>query len=113
MLIQVLTNRCETLLSFINSAHGPSASNAVNARRDGNTQDAYVLLQDGVYLFSMLIDHVPSSAIYILKADLDASGLESTLKAHLETKSSAKLQVISDEQWVALCTENSPIVTVQ
>lgn len=62
-----------------------------------------LLIQDGVYALNDIRTRYPKCAIYILENDWQASGL----------LNDGKCTVLSDKDWVLLCAQHSPIVSLQ
>jgi len=62
-----------------------------------------ILLQNGVYAALSLIADYPKCTFYAVKNDYFASGLPK-----LEN-----LILVSDMQWVNLCAQQHPVITIQ
>lgn len=64
---------------------------------------AVICLQDGVYITKQVKDAFPNTAIYVLKNDIVVNEL------HFDES----LAVISEQEWVRMCSQHQPIVTIQ
>jgi sulfur transfer complex TusBCD TusB component (DsrH family) len=88
MLIQLLVNKPELVVPFLPT---------------GTETATIVLLQDGVYSAQNLHKHFPQLVIYAISDDWQCAGLPNE----------HNLTLISCEQWVDLCAENQPVITLQ
>lgn len=62
-----------------------------------------ILMQNGVYAASNLLNTFPEHTVYALLADWQASGLPEL----------SKVKLISPQEWVELCACNKPVITLQ
>ncbi|MDT0594270.1 DsrH/TusB family sulfur metabolism protein [Glaciecola petra] len=68
-----------------------------------NAQTIVVLIQDGVYACKNILNQYPDCEIYALDRDWHAAGLETNIAC----------QLLSDQEWVLLCSKHSPIISLQ
>lgn len=62
-----------------------------------------VLIQDGVYAHRNIQKTHPNCEVYALERDWQAAGLETSTACPL----------LSDQDWVLLCSKHSPIISLQ
>lgn len=79
------------------------SANASKLENYVDEKSIVLLIQDGVYALNDILRRYPKCAIYILENDWQASGL----------LSDGGCKIISDKDWVLLCAQHSPIVTLQ
>ncbi|MBT1449617.1 hypothetical protein KJ365_01875 [Glaciecola sp. XM2] len=91
MLLQVLSNQPDKVSPYF-----------------GDDDVSIVLMQDGVYMLSLLLQEVPAPRVFVLEQDWLASGL-----AHQRIFEGKQINLINPMQWVAMTTEHFNVVTVQ
>ncbi|MGB3727535.1 MAG: DsrH/TusB family sulfur metabolism protein [Glaciecola sp.] len=85
MLIQLLCNQADLLKQY-----------TIN-------ETPILLLQNGVYAAKNILNEYPNAVLYALQADWLAAGLNKP----------DRLSLITHNEWVALCEQHQPIVSVQ
>lgn len=95
MLIQVMSNRLDQVRAYIEdeSIH-------------------FVLLQNGVYLLPKLLTLVSPHRVNVLDTDWHAAGLGAQFIDHPGINNK-HVNYISHTQWVVLCAEHTPVMTLQ
>lgn len=93
MLIQVLKNDISTIDTYLGV-------------EQSHTNDV-LLMQNGVYAINQLVSIYPNLTIYVIDADLQASGMIVSSAAEVQ------LQRITHEKWVELTIKHKTVVTVQ
>ncbi|WP_371193049.1 hypothetical protein [Glaciecola sp. SC05] len=95
MLIQVMCNKLDQVTAYIDdeSIH-------------------FVLLQNGVYLLPRLLTLVSPHRIKVLDVDWRAAGLDAQFNDH-PAINNKHVNYISHTQWVVLCAEHTPVMTLQ
>lgn len=85
MIIQLLSSQTTTLVPY------------------KHAKPSLILLQNGVYAATKLLQEFPESQIYALENDWRASGLDPNNKVIL----------ITANRWVELCALHHPVITIQ
>jgi len=101
MLIQLLTHDVKRL------------ENILVKHQSNDATVVIVLLQNGVYAAQTCLSRYPNARYctryYALESDWMAAGLNSIISA----SDTCKPRLISPEEWVGLCAEHHPIITIQ
>nr|WP_136252223.1 hypothetical protein [Ningiella ruwaisensis] len=121
MLIQVLSNSFDLVQSYLpNSVQNDDENKERAGSVEADKKICVVLLQDGVYLYPSLVRILEEKDLNnlidlrVLDIDWMASGLGALVSS--ADKSGAQTierHLVNTQQWVALCAEHSPIMTVQ
>lgn len=96
MLIQLLTYDIRRLENILVKHQSDDAAGVI------------VLLQNGVYAAPACLSGYPNVPCYALESDWMAAGLNSIISTE-----TCKPILISPEEWVGLCAEQHPIITIQ
>jgi sulfur relay protein TusB/DsrH len=94
MLIIFLGSDSELLRSYFPNSHT-------------NIDTPVLIAQAGVYELSRIISNFPLAKLFVIKQDLEAAGLVSSVEDNV------RVNIIHFEEFVTLTTQHSPCITVQ